>query len=98
LELGASLELGVWDLELVARALSFSKIEIRPMTAQPPRAAGEADFARIAQFNRTEAPFPDNVTLQELIEAQIDKHSLETAVLSDHDKVSAPIAHLQSAQ
>jgi hypothetical protein len=24
------LELGVWNLELVARALSFSKIELRP--------------------------------------------------------------------
>src|SRR5436190_1701841 len=30
LELGASLELGVWNLELVAWALSFSKIEMRP--------------------------------------------------------------------
>src|SRR2546426_6842803 len=30
LELGASLELGVWNLELFALALSFSKIEIRP--------------------------------------------------------------------
>jgi hypothetical protein len=30
LELRASLELGVWNLELVAWALSFSKIEMRP--------------------------------------------------------------------
>jgi hypothetical protein len=29
LELGASLELGVWNLELFAWALSFSKIETR---------------------------------------------------------------------
>src|SRR6266496_5904926 len=29
-EVGASLELGVWALELVAWALSFSKIEMRP--------------------------------------------------------------------
>src|SRR2546426_9869866 len=29
LELGASLELGVWNLELVAWARSFSKIEMR---------------------------------------------------------------------
>jgi hypothetical protein len=27
LELGASLQLGVWNLELVARALGFEKIE-----------------------------------------------------------------------
>src|SRR5438552_12695981 len=33
LELGASLELGVWNWELVARALSFSKIEKRPCSA-----------------------------------------------------------------
>ena len=51
------------------------------------QAATEADLARIAQFNRTETTFPDNVTLQELIEAQIDKHSSETAVICDHDKV-----------
>src|SRR5439155_8515014 len=30
LELGASLEPGVWNLELVARALSFSIIQMRP--------------------------------------------------------------------
>ena len=30
LELGASLELGVWNLELLAWALSLSKIELRP--------------------------------------------------------------------
>ena len=30
LEIGASLELGVWNLELVAWALSFPKIEMRP--------------------------------------------------------------------
>src|SRR5438046_4387841 len=57
------------------------------MAAHPPRAATEADLARIDQFNRTEAAFPDNVHLQELIEAQIGKHSFGTAVLCDHDKV-----------
>lgn len=57
------------------------------MAAHPPRAATEADLARIVQFNRTETTFPDNVTLQELIEAQIDKHSFGTAVICDHDKV-----------
>src|SRR6266513_4978472 len=60
------------------------------MAADPPRAATEADLARIVQFNRTETPFPDNVTLQELIEAQIDRHSIGTAVLCDHDKVVGP--------
>ena len=58
------------------------------MTAPPlPRAAGEADLARIAEFNRTEAAFPDDVTLQELIEAQFAMHASDTAVICDHDKV-----------
>ena len=57
------------------------------MTAHLSRAATDADLARIAQFNRTETTFPDNVTLQELIEAQMDKQSSETAVICDHDKV-----------
>ena len=56
------------------------------MDTPPARAATSDDLARIAQFNRTEATFPDSVTLQELIEAQIDRHSLETAVICDHDK------------
>src|SRR5213082_201066 len=49
-------------------------------------AATEADLARIAEFNRTEATFPDGITLQELIEAQIDGRAFETAVICDHDK------------
>jgi len=57
------------------------------MAAHPPRVATEAALARIVQFNRTETTFPDNVTLQELIEVQIDKHSFGTAVICDHDKV-----------
>src|SRR5882762_9818282 len=57
------------------------------MTTQSPRIATEADLARIAQFNRTEMPFPDNVTLQALIEAQITKHPDDTAVICGHDQV-----------
>jgi non-ribosomal peptide synthetase component F len=57
------------------------------MAAHRARAATDADSARIARFNRTETTFPDNVTLQELVEAQIDRHSSETAVICDHDKV-----------
>ena len=56
------------------------------MTTYSLQAATEADLARIAQFNRTETTFPDNVTLQELIEAQIDTHASDTAVICDHDK------------
>jgi amino acid adenylation domain-containing protein len=44
------------------------------------------DIPIIAQFNRTEAQFPDSATLQELIEAQIDAHASDTAVICDHDK------------
>jgi len=51
------------------------------------RIASEADLARIAEFNRTEANFPDHTTLQELIEAQFSRCASATAVICDHDKV-----------
>ena len=57
------------------------------MAAHSPLAATETDLARIDRFNRTETKFPDDVTLQALIEAQSDKHSSGTAVICDHDKV-----------
>lgn len=57
------------------------------MAAHLTRVATEADLAKIAQFNRTETTFPDDVTLQELIEAQVDRHSSRTAVICDHDEV-----------
>jgi len=57
------------------------------MDAQSPRAATQADLARIAQFNRTETGFPDHVTLQELIETQVARHASATAVICEHDKV-----------
>ena len=47
--------------------------------------ATEADSEKIRRFNRTEAAFPDNVTLQELIEAQFAARDSHTAVLCDHD-------------
>ena len=56
-----------------------------PMTPHPSRVASEADLARIAQFNRTETSFPDDVTIQALIETQMTKHALRTAVICDHD-------------
>ena len=49
----------------------------------------EADLKRIAGFNATEAPFPDNVTLHGLIEAQIERHASRIAVICDHDDVLA---------
>jgi amino acid adenylation domain-containing protein len=57
------------------------------MAAHSPRIATAADLARIAQFNRTETPFPDSVTLQELIDAQVARRALAPAVICDHDKV-----------
>ena len=57
------------------------------MDATASRAATKADLEKIAQFNRTEKAFPDNATIQELIEVQIEKHSSETAVICEHDKV-----------
>lgn len=44
-----------------------------------------SDLQKIAQFNLTEAPFPDQATLQQLIEAQIAQRSNETAVICEHD-------------
>jgi amino acid adenylation domain-containing protein len=70
------------------------------MAAHSPRAATEADLARIAQFNRTEMPLPDNVTLQALIEAQVERHPSDTAVICDHDEAFslAPAGSLTYAQ
>jgi amino acid adenylation domain-containing protein len=56
-----------------------------PVATNPLRVATVADLAKIAQFNRTDAAFPEDVTLQELIEAQVDKHASATAVICDHD-------------
>lgn len=42
---------------------------------------------RIAEFNRTDASFPDHATLQELIEAQFAQTPSATAVICEHDKV-----------
>jgi amino acid adenylation domain-containing protein len=50
------------------------------------RVASPADLDRIAAFNRTDAPFPDHATLQELIEAQGAQTPDTTAVICDHDK------------
>src|SRR5438132_287480 len=58
--------------------------------AAHPSAATRGDLAKIAQFNRTETPFPDDVTLQELIEARVDGHPSGTAVICDHDKGISP--------
>ncbi len=51
------------------------------------RAATDADLRKIAQFNGTEKAFPDDVTIQELLEPRIDKYSSATAVICEHDKV-----------
>ncbi|MGH8746570.1 MAG: non-ribosomal peptide synthetase [Burkholderiales bacterium] len=39
-----------------------------------------------AGFNRTDAPFPGDVTLQELIEPQMARQGSRTAVVCDHDE------------
>ena len=58
--------------------------------ALPPVTA--ADLARIAQFNCTDAPFPDNVTLQELIEGQVERRAGDTAIICDHDRVAGVLS------
>jgi len=57
------------------------------MESSIPRSANEADLERIAEFNRTDAPFPDHATLQELIEAQFAECGSATAVICEHDKL-----------
>jgi hypothetical protein len=63
------------------------------------RSASQADLEKIAEFNRTEAPFPDHATLQELIEAQFVECASATAVICDHAKVcGVPSPFLCGAQ
>lgn len=49
--------------------------------------ANQEDLEQISEFNRTDFPFPDQTTLQELIEAQFAEGPSATAVISDHDEV-----------
>ena len=49
--------------------------------------ADRSDLEKIAKYNRTEAPFPDQLTLQQLIEAQIPENSNRIAVICEHDEV-----------
>ncbi len=46
----------------------------------------ETELDWIAAFNRTNREFPDHVTLRELIEARVQQHPLQPAVLCDHDR------------
>jgi amino acid adenylation domain-containing protein len=41
---------------------------------------------KVAAFNRTSHEFPDHVTLQELIEAQVRQRPQQPAVVCDHDR------------
>jgi amino acid adenylation domain-containing protein len=50
-----------------------------------PARASASDLAAIAGFNRTDAPFPRE-TLQQLIEAEVARHPLRTAVVCEHDR------------
>jgi surfactin family lipopeptide synthetase A len=56
-----------------------------PTADSAPSDASRLDFTRIAQFNLTEAAFPDQATLPQLIDAQIAQSAAQTAVLCDHD-------------
>ena len=53
--------------------------------ASAPWAASWSDSAKIAQFNLTDAEFPDQATLPRLIDAQMTQSAAQTAVLCDHD-------------
>ena len=56
------------------------------MDADLPARASGSDLEAIARFNRTDAPFPRDVTLQQLIEAEVERHPLRTAVVCEHDR------------
>lgn len=47
----------------------------------------KADIAKMAEFNRTEASFPRDKTLQELIEEQVERTPERTGVICDHDQL-----------
>ena len=55
------------------------------MEAPSQRPATEAELRQIERFNDTVVPFPDSVTLVELIEAQAARNSARIAVRCDHD-------------
>ena len=50
------------------------------------RVISESDLELIAQFNKTRAPFPDDVTLHEIVESQAAKNSDKIGVICDHDR------------
>lgn len=56
------------------------------MDTDLPARASRSDLAAIARFNRTDAPFPRDVTLQQLIEAEVERQPLRTAVVCEHDR------------
>jgi len=57
----------------------------------------ENGLLAIAAFNRTGHPYPENATLHELIELQVQQHPQRTAVICDHDKFggSSTLTYLQ---
>ena len=57
------------------------------MAIDPPTHASAADLALIGGFNQTAASFPRDVTLQQLIEAEVERHPERTAVVCEHDRV-----------
>ncbi len=46
----------------------------------------ETNGKEIAAFNRTAREFPDQVTLHQLIEARVQKHPSQIALICDHEK------------
>ena len=59
------------------------------MNSPLPGLASPADLAKIAQFNRTDAPFAGGVPLQRLIESRVAEDPAAPAVLCDRDRFLA---------
>jgi surfactin family lipopeptide synthetase A len=50
------------------------------------RITSPTDLKKIIEFNNTDRWFPDGVSIQELFEAQVVKHTSDVAIICDHGK------------
>src|SRR6476660_9390307 len=75
-----------WEKCLLIKSEASDEVEVTTSISQSPIdsapwAATESDLERIAKFNLTEVPFPDQATLQQLVEPQNAQKLTETAVI-----------------
>lgn len=56
-----------------------------------PRSAGQGDSEVFVSVNCTDAPFPDDVVVQQLIEAQVSRRPQATAVICEYDNIHGTV-------